>query len=45
VGARAVVMKDVEPWTVVAGNPSQFIKHRELRQSPAPPPELSEGVP
>jgi len=31
VGARAVVMKDVDPWTVVAGNPAQFIKKRELR--------------
>jgi putative colanic acid biosynthesis acetyltransferase WcaF len=30
VGARAVVMKDVEPWTVVAGNPARFIKKRQL---------------
>lgn len=30
VGARAVVVKDVEPWTVVAGNPARFIKTREL---------------
>lgn len=29
--ARAVVMKDVEPWTVVGGNPARFIKRRELR--------------
>lgn len=28
VGARAVVMKDVLPWTVVAGNPARFIKSR-----------------
>jgi putative colanic acid biosynthesis acetyltransferase WcaF len=28
VGARAVVTKDVEPWTVVAGNPGRFIKRR-----------------
>jgi putative colanic acid biosynthesis acetyltransferase WcaF len=31
VGARAVVMKDVAPWTVVAGNPAREIKRRELR--------------
>ena len=30
VGARAVVTKNVEPWTVVAGNPARFIKKREL---------------
>lgn len=33
VGARAVVTKDVEPWTVVAGNPARFIKKRELRST------------
>lgn len=31
VGARAAVFKDVEPWTVVGGNPAKFIKKRELR--------------
>jgi putative colanic acid biosynthesis acetyltransferase WcaF len=31
VSARAVVVKDVEPWTVVAGNPAKFIKKRELK--------------
>lgn len=30
VGARGVAMKDVEPWTVVAGNPAKFIKKRSL---------------
>ncbi|SRR6266545_5336184 len=30
VGARAVVMKDVDPWIVVVGNPARFIKMREL---------------
>jgi putative colanic acid biosynthesis acetyltransferase WcaF len=30
VGARAVVMKDVVSWTVVAGNPARFVKHRIL---------------
>lgn len=28
VGARASVYKDVEPWTVVGGNPAKFIKMR-----------------
>ena len=32
VGARACVFKDVEPWTVVGGNPAHFIKKRELTQ-------------
>lgn len=31
--ARAVVVKDVERWTVVGGNPARFIKTRELRSS------------
>jgi putative colanic acid biosynthesis acetyltransferase WcaF len=31
VGACAVVTKDVEPWTVVAGNPAKFIKKREIK--------------
>jgi len=30
VGARAVVMKDVEPWVVVAGNPARAIKKRNI---------------
>ena len=30
-GARAVVFKDVEPWTVVGGNPAKFIKKREFK--------------
>jgi len=25
------VVKDVAPWTVVAGNPARLIKRRELR--------------
>ncbi|MBP6183003.1 putative colanic acid biosynthesis acetyltransferase, partial [Flavobacterium sp.] len=31
VGARAAVFKDVEPWTVVGGNPAKFIKNRILK--------------
>ncbi len=30
VGARACVFRDVEPWTVVGGNPAKFIKHRVI---------------
>jgi putative colanic acid biosynthesis acetyltransferase WcaF len=29
VGARAVAMKDVPDWSVVAGNPARFLKRRE----------------
>ena len=31
VGARSAVFKDVEPWTVVGGNPAKFIKVREIK--------------
>jgi putative colanic acid biosynthesis acetyltransferase WcaF len=31
VAAGAVVVKDVEPWTVVGGNPAKVIKQREIR--------------
>lgn len=30
-GARSVVFKDVEPWTVVGGNPAKFIKKRVIK--------------
>ena len=30
VGARAAVFKDVDPWTVVGGNPAYFIKRRVI---------------
>lgn len=33
VGARAAVFKDVEPWTVVGGNPAKFIKKRILKDA------------
>ena len=32
IGARACVFKDVEPWTVVGGNPAKFIKRREIKK-------------
>lgn len=31
VGARSAVFKDIEPWTVVGGNPAKFIKQRILQ--------------
>ena len=31
VAAGSVVVKDVEPWTVVGGNPAKFIKKRVLK--------------
>ena len=31
VGARSAVFRDVAPWTVVGGNPAQFIKQRTIR--------------
>jgi len=33
VGARAAVFKDVEPWTVVGGNPAKFIKERKIKDA------------
>lgn len=32
VGARAAVFKNIEPWTVVGGNPAKFIKRRVIEQ-------------
>lgn len=32
VGARAAVFKDVEPWTVVGGNPAKVIKKRIIKE-------------
>lgn len=33
VGARAVVTKNVAPWTIVAGNPAVFIKQRIIQNT------------
>lgn len=33
VGAGAVAMKDVAPWSVVAGNPAQLLKRREMSKA------------
>jgi putative colanic acid biosynthesis acetyltransferase WcaF len=32
VGAVSAVFKDVEPWTVVGGNPAKVIKKREIKE-------------
>ena len=32
VGACAAVFKDVDPWSVVGGNPARFIKKRVIKQ-------------
>ena len=32
VNARGCVFKDVEPWTVVGGNPAKFLKKRVLAE-------------
>ncbi|HMM01892.1 MULTISPECIES: putative colanic acid biosynthesis acetyltransferase [unclassified Dysgonomonas] len=33
VGACAAVFRDVEPWTVVGGNPAKFIKRRVIQDA------------
>lgn len=30
VGARSAVFRNVEPWTIVGGNPAKFIKNRKI---------------
>ena len=30
IGARSAVFKDIEPWSIVGGNPAKFIKKREI---------------
>jgi putative colanic acid biosynthesis acetyltransferase WcaF len=34
VGARAVVVKDVDPWVVVAGNPARVLRERKFKAMP-----------
>ena len=34
VGARGCAYKNVEPWTVVGGNPAHVIKRRIIKQEP-----------
>ena len=43
VGARAVVSKQVEAWTVVAGNPARVIKQRPIPQAVQMIPSSSPG--
>jgi putative colanic acid biosynthesis acetyltransferase WcaF len=31
VGAKTCIVKDVEPWSVMVGNPAKFIKKREIK--------------
>ena len=33
VGARSAVFKNVEPWTIVGGNPAEFIKERKFQMN------------
>ena len=33
VGARAAVFKNIEPWTVVGGNPAKYIKKRVIKNA------------
>jgi len=30
VGARAAVFRNVDPWTIVAGNPAKFLRFRRV---------------
>lgn len=39
VGARAVVVRDVPAWAIVAGNPARVIRQRVLKQQGAQPEE------
>jgi len=32
IGARSAVFKDVEPWTIIGGNPAKFIKKRVINE-------------
>jgi putative colanic acid biosynthesis acetyltransferase WcaF len=39
IAARAVVVADVEPWTIVGGNPAKVIGYRSDKSALAVPPE------
>ena len=32
-GAMSVVTRNVDPWTIVAGNPARFVRNRELAEN------------
>jgi len=38
VAARAVAVKDVDAWSIVAGNPARFVKERHLQEEVSPTP-------
>lgn len=40
VGACSVVTRDVPPWKIVAGNPAQVVKEREIADDRRPDPHL-----
>ncbi|MGH6957429.1 MAG: hypothetical protein ACREEW_12265, partial [Caulobacteraceae bacterium] len=35
-GARGVAMRDLEPWTIYAGNPATPLRRREVRADDRP---------
>lgn len=43
VGARAVVVRDVPAWVIVAGNPARIVKERILDREPSPPPHANDA--
>ncbi len=46
VAARSTVVKDVAPWSVVAGNPARFVKFRQLGRNPGESPshQMASGL-
>ena len=44
VTACAVVTRDVEPWTIVAGSPGRFVRKRELAAAGKSSPEANDGA-
>lgn len=45
VGARSSVLRDVAPWTIVAGNPAREIREREIRMVVDPEDRARENSP